>query len=83
MLLPLNKENIPNLAGISELYLDKEYDPGNVYSVPYMWCMVGITYNCLLYTSLYLSLREKRAAEPVPAGGRRRASGYFRPQWTG
>ena len=45
MLLPLNKENIPNLAGISELYLDKEYDPGNVYSVPYMWCMVGITYN--------------------------------------
>ena len=45
MLLPLNKETIPNLAGISELYLDKEYDPGNVYSVPYMWCMVGITYN--------------------------------------
>ena len=45
MLLPLNKENIPNLAGISELYLDKEYDPGNVYSVPYMWCMIGITYN--------------------------------------
>lgn len=45
MLLPLNKENIPNLAGISGLYLDKEYDPGNVYSVPYMWCMVGITYN--------------------------------------
>lgn len=45
MLLPLNKENIPNLVGISELYLDKEYDPGNVYSVPYMWCMVGITYN--------------------------------------
>ena len=45
MLLPLNKEKIPNLAGISELYLDKEYDPGNVYSVPYMWCMVGITYN--------------------------------------
>lgn len=45
MLLPLNKENIPNLAGISELYLDKDYDPGNVYSVPYMWCMVGITYN--------------------------------------
>lgn len=45
MLLPLNKENIPNLAGISELYLDKEYDPCNVYSVPYMWCMVGITYN--------------------------------------
>lgn len=45
MLLPLNKENIPNLAGVSELYLDKEYDPGNVYSVPYMWCMVGITYN--------------------------------------
>lgn len=45
MLLPLNKENIPNLAGISELYLEKEYDPGNVYSVPYMWCMIGITYN--------------------------------------
>lgn len=45
MLLPLNKENIPNLANIGPEYLDKVYDPGNVYSVPYTWGTVGITYN--------------------------------------
>ncbi len=45
MLLPLNKENIPNLAKIGPEYMDQAYDPGNVYSVPYTWGVVGITYN--------------------------------------
>ena len=30
---------------ISDKYMDLEYDPGNVYSVPYTWGTVGIIYN--------------------------------------
>ncbi len=45
MLLPLNKDNIPAMANIDPQYLDKDYDPGDVYSVPYTWGTVGIIYN--------------------------------------
>lgn len=48
MLHPLNKENIPNLKNIDERFLDLSFDPGNVYSVPYMWGTVGILYNTAL-----------------------------------
>lgn len=45
MLEPLNKENIPNLAYMNDYCMDLSFDPGNVYSVPYMWGTVGIIYN--------------------------------------
>ncbi|MEL7608405.1 MAG: spermidine/putrescine ABC transporter substrate-binding protein [Bacillota bacterium] len=45
MLHPLNKDNIPNLKNIDPRFLDLSFDPGNVYSVPYMWGTVGILYN--------------------------------------
>ena len=45
LLHPLNRENIPNLANIDERFLDLSFDPGNTYSVPYMWGTVGILYN--------------------------------------
>lgn len=45
MLEELNKENIPNLEHIISYCLDRDFDPGNVYSVPYMWGTVGIIYN--------------------------------------
>ena len=45
MLHPLNKANIPNLKNIDPRFLDLSFDPGNVYSVPYMWGTVGILYN--------------------------------------
>ena len=47
MLQPLNKDNIPNLKNIGSEYLkaSEEFDPGNVYSVPYCWGTVGILYN--------------------------------------
>lgn len=48
MLHPLNKANIPNLANIDQRFLDLSFDPGNVYSVPYMWGTVGILYNTTL-----------------------------------
>ena len=45
LLYPINKANIPNLANIDPRFLDLSFDPGNTYSVPYMWGTVGIIYN--------------------------------------
>lgn len=45
MLAELNMDNIPNFAGIGEEYLDRSFDPGNKYSVPYMWGTTGLVYN--------------------------------------
>ena len=42
---PLNKDNIPNISQMDEEYLDLEIDPGNKYSVPYMFGTVGLIYN--------------------------------------
>ncbi|HWQ59040.1 MAG TPA: spermidine/putrescine ABC transporter substrate-binding protein, partial [Clostridia bacterium] len=45
LLHELDKENIPNLVNIDERFMDLSFDPGNKYSVPYMWGTVGILYN--------------------------------------
>lgn len=50
LLAPLNYENIPNITNIlpefwGEDSQHSEYDPGNVYSVPYLYGMIGIIYN--------------------------------------
>ena len=47
LLLPLNYENIPNISNIDPEYLKsaENFDPGNLYSVPYCWGTVGILYN--------------------------------------
>ena len=45
MLLPLDFANIPNYEYIDEAYKNTDYDPENVYSVPYTWGTVGIIYN--------------------------------------
>lgn len=45
MLQPLDKANIPNAANLSEALADPDYDPGNVYSLPYQWGTMGIGYN--------------------------------------
>ena len=36
LLAELDMENIPNISNIGSQYLDQSYDPGNIYSVPYM-----------------------------------------------
>ncbi len=41
----LNLDNIPNLENILDNLRDPSYDPGNAYSVPYMWGTLGILYN--------------------------------------
>ena len=45
MLLPLNFDNIPNYQYIDEQLRNPEYDPENLYSVPYTRGTVGIIYN--------------------------------------
>jgi spermidine/putrescine transport system substrate-binding protein len=44
LLIPLNKDLIPNMANLNPALLDAEYDPDNLYSVPYQWGTVGIGY---------------------------------------
>ncbi len=45
LLIPLDREQIPNFANISETFLDPPFDPANEYSVPYQWGTIGIGYN--------------------------------------
>ena len=44
-LLPLDKSLIPNIANLSQEWLDPKYDPGNTHSVPYMWWTTGVAYD--------------------------------------
>ena len=45
MLQKLDFENIPNMANISETFVNPGYDPQNEFSVPYTWGTVGIIYD--------------------------------------
>lgn len=45
MLAELDFSNIPNFQYIDESFRDGDYDPGNRYSVPYTWGVVGLFYN--------------------------------------
>jgi spermidine/putrescine transport system substrate-binding protein len=45
LLIPLDKDLIPNIANLNPALMDPAYDPENVYSVPYQWGTVGIGYN--------------------------------------
>lgn len=45
MLLPLDKDNIPNIKNIMEKFRTSDYDPSMQYSVPYTWGTVGIIYD--------------------------------------
>jgi len=44
-LLPVQWERISNKDNLMPGVMDKAYDPGNVYSVPYFWGSVGILYD--------------------------------------
>ncbi len=45
MLAELNFDNIPNYQYIDPQFQNTPYDPENKYSVPYMWCTLGILYD--------------------------------------
>jgi spermidine/putrescine transport system substrate-binding protein len=41
-LLKLDKSLIPNVSNLGQEWSDPGYDPGNAYSVPYMWWTTGV-----------------------------------------
>ncbi len=45
MLEPLDFNNIPNFSDIGPSLKNPGYDPDNLYSVPYMWGVLGVIYN--------------------------------------
>lgn len=45
MLTKLDFSNIPNYKFIDNSYKNLNFDPDNLYSVPYMWGTVGVFYN--------------------------------------
>ncbi|RRR68971.1 MAG: spermidine/putrescine ABC transporter substrate-binding protein [Candidatus Viridilinea halotolerans] len=49
LLQPLDKLMIDNLRHIDPDYLNTYFDPGNTYSVPYMFGLTGIAYNSAIF----------------------------------
>ena len=45
LLRELDHSKIPNLSHLDPKLMNQEYDPGNKYSIPYMWGAVGLAYN--------------------------------------
>jgi spermidine/putrescine transport system permease protein len=45
LLRPLDHSALPHLANVDPRFLDKPYDPGNRYSVPYFWGTCGIAFD--------------------------------------
>ncbi|RLF41090.1 MAG: spermidine/putrescine ABC transporter substrate-binding protein [Thermoplasmata archaeon] len=45
LLAKLNKSNIPNIKYLDPNFLNLSFDPGNNYSIPYLWGTTGIAYN--------------------------------------
>lgn len=41
----INLEDIPNFANVIPMFTDQPFDPGNQYSVPYLWATTGIAYH--------------------------------------
>lgn len=41
----LDLERIPNVANVGPTFLNLDFDPGNVYSLPYQWGTIGIGYD--------------------------------------
>lgn len=45
LLAPLNHDNLPLLKNVTPRFLDTELDPGNEYSIPYLWGMTALSHN--------------------------------------
>ncbi|MGZ8245221.1 extracellular solute-binding protein, partial [Methylomagnum sp.] len=45
LLLPLDRAKLPGLKNLDARLLNKSFDPGNAYSLPYMWGSTGIVVN--------------------------------------
>lgn len=45
MLLPINRKKFKGFKYYDKRFLNKSFDPGNKYSIPYFWGTLGIVYN--------------------------------------
>lgn len=45
LLAPLDHRNLPNLKNLGRRFREMAYDPGNRYSVPYLWGTSGLGYS--------------------------------------
>jgi spermidine/putrescine transport system substrate-binding protein len=45
LLVPLQRELLPNWVHLDPTFLDLDFDPGNRYSLPYQWGTLGIGYH--------------------------------------
>ena len=45
LLRPLDRDKLPGYANLDPRHLGKPFDPGNVYSLPYLWGTTGIAVN--------------------------------------
>ncbi len=45
LLEPLDHQQLPNVANLEDRFLDPPWDPGNRYTVTYMWGLTGFVYN--------------------------------------
>ncbi len=45
LLLPLDKAKLPGFGQLDPAHLDQPFDPGNAYSLPYLWGTTGIVVN--------------------------------------
>jgi spermidine/putrescine-binding protein len=45
MLDPLDLSQIPNFANLDSRFINRDYDPGNKYSVPYQWGTSALVYD--------------------------------------
>lgn len=48
--MELDKEQLPNLTNMNEAFMNPSYDPGNVYSIPYLGGAGGIAVNTDIIT---------------------------------
>jgi spermidine/putrescine transport system substrate-binding protein len=44
MVIPLDRDKIPNFANLDPIFQEAAFDPGRKYSMPYMWGTQGIGY---------------------------------------
>jgi spermidine/putrescine-binding protein len=45
LLLPLDKQQLPTIENLDPRFLDRAYDRGNRYTLPYLWGTTGIGYD--------------------------------------
>ena len=45
LIQPINKDNIPNFPNLDDSFLNRDYDPGNKYTVPYLSSPVVLAVN--------------------------------------